>query len=105
MAYTIPMLLADWDNIGTVEPFPVEAADLLLSYMNHTVSDERTNESVACLLECASTMEPPQRYTRRGFGKKQSLWSPMLETEPMGAAETDPENVYSNMDYPSGPPE
>jgi hypothetical protein len=44
-AYTLPKLLAEWENIGATEPFPMAAAEILLRYMNCTASEDGEYEA------------------------------------------------------------
>ncbi len=106
-AYTLPMLLAEWENIGATEPFPMAAADLLLRYMNCTASEDGEYEAgISMRCECdgvaaASLEKPPQRYTRKAAGKRLASIRLMLEVVPSGTAWADPDALSNSP--PEGP--
>ncbi len=74
--YTLPMLLVEWENLGSTEPFPMEAADILLRVINSKASDADLCVAGACFcgacLGVATTSMklprlPPRRYKRKKF--------------------------------------
>ena len=104
------MLLAEWETIGSTEPFPMAAAGILLSHLNRATSDDvilDTGVSIGCMCNglAATSMEnPPQRYVRKGARNRLTSSMSTLDTEPLGAAGKDPVNTESNIaNPPQGP--
>jgi hypothetical protein len=110
MAYTLPMLLAEWETIGSTEPFPMAAAGILLTHFNRATSDDvifDTGVRIGCMCNglAATSMEnPPQRYVRKGAWNRLTLSMSTLDTEPLGAAGKDAVNAEPNIaNPPQGP--
>jgi hypothetical protein len=85
------MLLAEWEALGTTEPFPMAAAGILLSYMNRTAADAGTCAAGGCnccevAANAATNLEhPPQRFSRRNAAIGLESCGAKLEPEPLGA--------------------
>jgi hypothetical protein len=108
-SYTLPMLLAEWEALGTTEPFPMAAAGILLGHMNGNAAGAGTyvaGISVCCendTIPLAGLEHPPQRYKRKNPLKRFVSCSSMLEAEPLGAG-TDCVDYQPNVStLPSGP--
>ncbi len=103
------MLLAEWESIGATEPFPMEAADILLRHINATASEAVVKSEVgmgasdACDGFSGTSLEqPPQRYARKFPLKK--CFRCVLEAAPTGAAGACPGNTRPNSAFlPKGP--
>ncbi len=75
--YTLPTLLVEWEKMGSTEPFPVEAADMLLRAINSKASDAALCIAGACICgACVSVpttslklprLPPPRRYKRKKY--------------------------------------
>ncbi len=110
-SYTLPMLIAEWEKLGSTEPFPMAAAGMMLNRLNRTATNAQVVGACTCPVCAAAAAtilerrrQPPQRYVRKGPGYKMAFSKPMIETEPMGADGMDTGNAKTNtLHQPKGP--